>query len=121
MTERRKAIRSRSLLGGVITFNKRASTMDCQVRNISAAGAKLTFTNTAVVPDRFDLVIACKDRSYRARMVWRRPEEAGIAFVGEYNEDVPIPLALAERLRESEVTQLALRRRIAQLSEGTGV
>jgi len=121
MAERRKAFRSRSLLGGVITFNKRACTMDCQVRNISGAGAKVTFTNTAVVPDRFDLTIACKDRSYRARMVWRRPEEAGIAFLGEYNGDVPVPLALVERLRESEAVTAALRRRIAQLDEGAGV
>ena len=48
MGERRKTARSRALLGGVIAFNQRMSSMDCQVRNISAAGAKVTFTNTAV-------------------------------------------------------------------------
>jgi hypothetical protein len=41
-----KAVRSRTLLGGVIAFNDRASTMDCQVRNLSAGGAKVTFSNT---------------------------------------------------------------------------
>jgi len=120
MTERRQAARTRSLLGGVIAFNSRASTMDCQVRNISAAGAKVTFTNTAVVPDQFDLTIGRKDRSFRARMVWRNPNEAGVEFLGEYEQDVPIPLAWAQRLRECEAEKLSLRRRIAQLSEGTG-
>jgi len=78
MAERRKAVRARTLLGGVIAFNSRASTMDCQVRNLSSAGAKVTFTNTAVVPDQFDLMIARKERSFRARVIWRAPNEAGI-------------------------------------------
>ena len=96
MVEKRKAPRSRTLLGGVIAFNNRASTMDCQVRNLSTGGAKVIFTNTAVVPDQFDLQIARKERSFRARMVWRAPNEAGVAFLSEYNNDVPVPLELAE-------------------------
>ena len=88
MVEKRKASRSRTLLGGVIAFNNRASTMDCQVRNLSAGGAKVTFSNTAAVPDQFDLKIARKERSFRARMIWRAPNEAGIAFLSEYNQDV---------------------------------
>jgi PilZ domain-containing protein len=85
MSEKRKAVRSRTLLGGMIAFNNRASTMDCQVRNMSARGAKVTFSNTAVVPDHFDLKIAHTERSFRARMIWRAPNEAGVAFLSEYN------------------------------------
>ena len=121
MVEKRKAARSRTLLGDVIAFNKRASTMDCQVRNLSARGAKVVFTNTAVVPDQFDLQIARKERSFRARMVWRAPNEAGVAFLSEYNDNVPVPLELARRLREDEAEKAALRKRIAQLSEGNGI
>jgi len=121
MVEKRKATRSRTLLGGVIAFNNRASTMDCQVRNLSAGGAKVKFTNTAVVPDQFDLQIARKERSFRARMVWRAPNEAGVAFLSEYNNDVPVPLELARQLRECEAEKTALRKRVAQLSEGNGI
>src|SRR5262245_66677574 len=122
MVEKRKATRSRTLLGGVITFNNRASTMDCQVRNFSAGGAKVIFTNTAVVPDQFDLQIARKERSFRAHMVWRAPNEAGVAFLNEYNNnDVPVPLELARQLRECEAEKAALRKRVAQLSEGNGI
>lgn len=121
MVEKRKVARSRTLLGGVIAFNNRASTMDCQVRNLSAGGAKVTFSNTAVVPDRFDLKIARKERSFRARMIWRAPDEAGVAFLGEYNQDVPVPLEWAKRLRDCEAEKAVLRRRIAQLSESGGV
>jgi len=121
MVEKRKAARSRTLLGGVIAFNNRASTMDCQVRNFSAGGAKVIFTNTAVVPDQLDLQIARKERSFRSRMVWRAPNEAGIAFLNEYNQDVPVPLEWARRLHECEAENTALRKRIAQLSESNGI
>lgn len=120
MVEKRKALRARTLLGGVIAFNSRASTMDCQVRNLSSGGAKVAFTNTAVVPDQFDLAIARQDRSFRARMVWRTPNEAGVAFMSEYNQDVAVPLELARRLRDCEAENAVLRRRIARLTEGSG-
>jgi len=55
--ERRKSVRARTYLGGVIAFNRRASTMNCHVRNLSPAGAKVAFTNAVDVPDQFDLTI----------------------------------------------------------------
>ena len=119
MVEKRKTVRARTLLGGVIAFNNRASTMDCQVRNLSSVGAKVTFTNTAVVPDQFDLMIARKERSFRARMVWRASNEAGIAFVSEYNQQAPVPLDWARRLRDCEAEKTALQRRIAELTESS--
>ena len=121
MVEKRKAARSRTLLGGVIAFNNRASTMDCQVRNLSAGGAKVTFSNTAVVPDQFDLKIARKERSFQARTIWRAPNEIGVVFLSEYNQDVPIPFEWAKRLRDCEAEKAALRKRIAQLSESPGI
>ena len=102
MAERRKSVRSRTYLGGVIAFNKRRSTMNCYVRNISAAGARVALTNAAVIPDQFDLAIAQKERSYRARMVWRGAHEAGVAFLSEYTQDVPVPLDWVRRLRDCE-------------------
>ena len=121
MQERRKAVRSRTFLGGVIAFNRRASTMDCQVRNLSPLGAKVTFTNAAVVPDQIDLTIARKGRSFRGRMAWRGGNEAGVEFLSEYVEAVPVPLEWAKRLRECEAEKAALRERIAQLTESSGV
>ncbi len=90
--ERRKKPRLRSFFGGVIAFNKRSSTMDCLVRNFSADGAKVTFTNTVTVPDEFDLTIRRKETSYRARMVWRDRDEAGVIFVNPPSAQAPIPL-----------------------------
>jgi hypothetical protein len=66
--------------------------MDCQVRNFSPNGARVAFTNAATVPDQFDLTIGRKERSFKARMVWRSVNEAGVAFLGEYDQAVPTPL-----------------------------
>ena len=85
MAERRKSDRARTFFGGMIAFNKRNSTMDCRVRDFSSTGARVHLTNTAVIPDQFDLTIARKERSFRARMVWRSVDEAGVTFLGEYN------------------------------------
>jgi len=117
MAERRKAARSRTLLGGVIAFNRRKSSMDCQVRNFSPVGARLTFTNTAVIPNQFDLTIAHKERSFRARMAWRGFDEAGVEFLSEYDSAVAVPLELMQRLKSSEAENATLRRRIKELSE----
>jgi PilZ domain len=117
MIERRKSVRSRTYLGGIIAFNRRKSIMDCHVRNFSPAGAKVAFTNAASFPDQFDLSIARSERSFRARMVWRGVNEAGVAFVSEYEQAVPVPLEWAKRLRECEAERAALRRRVAQLTD----
>jgi PilZ domain-containing protein len=121
MAERRKSVRSRTYLGGVIAFNKRRSTMNCYVRNISAAGARVALTNAAVIPDQFELAIAQKERSYRARMVWRGANEAGVAFLSEYTQDVSVPLDWVRRLRDSETEKAVLRRRISQLTENGAI
>ena len=85
MCERGKSDRARTFLGGMIAFNKRNSTMDCRVRDFSATGARdLPYRN---YPDQFDLTIARKERSFRASMVWRSVNEAGVAFLGEYNNE----------------------------------
>jgi hypothetical protein len=117
MIERRKSLRSRTYLGGTIAFNRRKSTMDCRVRNFSPDGAKVAFSNAASMPDQFDLSIGHTERSFRARMVWRGANEAGVAFVSEYEQAVPVPPEWAKRLRESEAEKAALRRRVSQLTD----
>ena len=80
-------------------------------------GCAVHLTNTAVIPDQFDLTIARKERSFRARMVWRSVNEAGVTFLGEYKNEMPVSLDLARRLRQSESEKAVLRKRIAQLTD----
>ncbi len=116
MQDRRKTIRRRTYLGGQIAFNQRSSLMDCLVRNISGNGAKLVFTNTGAVPQEFDLSVHQTARTFRARIIWRRAEEAGVAFLEPRPESAPIPLDLVRRLRQCEAEKDSLQRRVEQLS-----
>jgi hypothetical protein len=118
MSERRKTPRSRTILGGVISFNKSRSRLDCNVRNFSQAGAHVEFVNTALLPDEFDLAIARKEATFRTRTVWRSEGAAGVAFIDQHNGSV-VPLDWARKLKAVETQNKALRRRISELSDGT--
>ena len=115
MQDRRKSTRRRSYIGGQIAFNQRSSLMDCLVRNISGGGAKLVFTNTVTVPQEFDLSMQ-NARTFRARVIWRRADEAGVAFLEPRPSSAPISLDVARRLRQCEAEKAALQRRVQELS-----
>ena len=116
MQERRRTIRTRSYLGGQIAFNRRSSALDCLVRNVSANGARIVFSNSVTLPAEFDLHIRHQEQSFRARIVWRRESELGVAFLGGQPASNVVPLDLARRVRDLEADKAALQRRVAQLS-----
>ena len=62
MGERRRSSRRKSFLRGCIYFNNRRSAIDCLVRDLSAAGARLIFSAAVNVPDVVDLYIPQKER-----------------------------------------------------------
>lgn len=114
MDERRKGVRSKSLLGARIVYNNRGSTIDCTVRNISPAGARLVFGGPVAAPDEFDLVISQKERTHRCRIVWRKANEIGVAFL-----DPPAAAGASDAERKIKALQsekAALKRRINQLT-----
>jgi hypothetical protein len=114
MVERRQSTRARVIYGGVLTYNRRQSTIECVIRNFSEDGAKVEFDNPAVLPDLVDLLIAKKDRAFTARIAWCQAYEAGLAFQS-LEQDAPIPLDWARRLRACEAERRELQDRIAKL------
>jgi len=115
--ERRRYPRGRSYYGGVITFNARQSSIDCVVRNFSVAGAKIAMTGTVLLPDSFDLGITRRDASFRAHLVWRNSDEAGVAFDSIGSPDV-VSLDAARLLHQRKAEIRRLRRRVSELSNG---
>jgi hypothetical protein len=116
MIERRKAQRSRTYFKGQISFNNRYSTLDCLVRNMSEAGARIVFADTVPIPGEFDVMIREKSESKRASMVWRNETEAGIAFFSPQRPNI-ISIEATRRMRSLEAERDALARRVAQLSD----
>ena len=118
MQERRQEVRDRTFFGGEIAFNQRASSMGCVVRNLTSQGAMLALGNSARIPDKFDLTIDRKARSFRARTIWRHMDEAGVAFVEEKAAAEPMPLEAVRRMRREKSEKEALRRRVEELTTG---
>ena len=81
--EKRIARRQRMLKDGkIITMNDR-SVIDCLIRDISDAGAKIRCGDQIAVPKEFQLFIPQSKYFRAARTVWRRGNEIGIIFTGD--------------------------------------
>jgi hypothetical protein len=119
MQEHRTTERVRSFLRAQIIFNNRMTTIECIIKNYSAAGAKIALNDTLTVPTDFDLYIPAKQRKHHARLVWRDKDAIGVNFVdAEANADKAPALATsADRVRELELQNAELRTRIRELSK----
>ncbi|MCJ2005580.1 MAG: PilZ domain-containing protein [Methylobacterium sp.] len=121
-SENRNEVRQRVFLKGRILFNNGSSSMDCLVRDFSSTGARLVLSETATLPEMFDLFIPQKERTYRSAMRWRRADGVGITFAVETPKAAPaVPAAepaadetsiafLLRRVSELEAENAALRR-----------
>lgn len=114
MIERRQSARSRVIYSGVVGYNERQSTVECVIRNVSEAGAKVEFDNPAVLPGVIDLLIAKKNRAYTAKIAWRQFNQAGLAFEA-VEQDAPMPLDWVLRLRAGRSERRELQNRMAGL------
>lgn len=80
LAERRPFARKRVLFGGVAVHPLRQGGANCQVRDISETGARITVSHAATLPDRLHLIIVREQIAYEAQVVWRSNEEAGLVF-----------------------------------------
>lgn len=118
--EHRQEVRQRVFLKGRIRFNNGASSMDCLVRDLSSSGARIALSETATLPEVFDLYIPQKERTYRATLRWRREDGVGVTFdeppTKTASPAAPEPAAdasvavLLRRITELEAENAALRR-----------
>ncbi len=116
MSELRRETRLRTFLKGRIIFNNGNSSMDCLVRDLSASGARLMLSQTATLPEGFDLVIPAKDRTHKATLRWRKADSVGVTFAEEAVRSPAAPDAtpavLLARIRELEAENASLRRQL---------
>ncbi|OLP42379.1 hypothetical protein BJF95_13115 [Rhizobium oryziradicis] len=80
MTEKRKISRHRTLKAARIVLKGGSSTMNCTVKNLSDAGAKLFGDNFLDIPDDFDLLMDGFEKRHCV-VRWRKLKEIGIEFV----------------------------------------
>jgi PilZ domain len=116
MIENRVAPRLRSLLKGKVIYNNRLSSMDCVVRDISATGARLAIMHQNSIPDRFELYVPLKEKTYNVEVRWRADEDLGVAFLtGQEPIRVPSNEDLGARVEHLEAEVVALHDILAKL------
>jgi hypothetical protein len=100
-------------LGGSISAGHGLIATNCVVRNTSATGARLIVVDPTRLPDAFKLRIPRKKQAYQARVRWRRRDHVGVEIAPFAATDVPVPLAMARRIKDLEAENAALRRQLA--------
>jgi PilZ domain len=56
---------------------------DCQLRDISATGAKIMVAGEEKLPDTFRLLMAADSSIRPVKVAWRKPGSIGVHFTGE--------------------------------------
>ena len=121
MDEKRHEVRERSYLGASLALNCRSSAMACVVRNLTAAGAMISFSDAVPLPQDIDLVIPARGLNLRARVMWRGDGALGVSFLNVprvVETDSVISLNEVRRLKECRKENDALKRRIEELTSG---
>ena len=120
-TERRRIVRQKSFLRGMVYFNNRRSVADCLIRDISPYGARLIFSDTVTTPDIIDLYIPQKEQTLRSHVIWRIGHDVGVAFPQAVQAE---PAAnsgdLAERVVKLEGEIAAIKRVLKKLKADAG-
>ncbi|MDB5595125.1 MAG: type pilus assembly PilZ [Hyphomicrobiales bacterium] len=115
--ERRCEVRVRTLMAGRIIYNHGQSTLDCQIRNFSEGGAKLSVPVATTLPNQFKLDVPSRGRCYTAEVRWRDRDSVGVHFrepaAQPHFNSGPQGADLIRSLEEENAT---LRRRILDLS-----
>jgi hypothetical protein len=115
MLDRRQSVRDKIMYGGVAEIDRRGTTKDCVVRNISEQRASLKFSGALKLhKGQISLTIARKGRSFLAKIIRWRDNFIGVAFSGETPSELPVS-DLEERLRKSQQKKRQLQRQIKEL------
>jgi hypothetical protein len=82
---RRADLRARSLLTGKILIGDGAVSHDCVIRNFSAKGARVRLAGAINLPGAVSLMVVKEGLLFDATIAWRRGEQIGLAFSGQYD------------------------------------
>jgi diguanylate cyclase (GGDEF)-like protein len=81
VSERRKARRQRVFKAGKIVLNDLHSVVDCTVRDLTDAGARLLLSSQFAAPPEFGLVLSGASGLRRVRLRWQRGNTLGVNFI----------------------------------------
>jgi len=120
-SERRALVRHKTFIKGRIYFNNRLSSMDCILRDVTAAGCRLEISDSVALPDAFELYIPNRNETFQARVEWRKGDRLGISWSHEpaqphqHHSDLLSEQTFGDRLAKLEQEVAALQKRLDAL------
>jgi hypothetical protein len=93
--ERRTIPRERVFHQTSAVFNGGQSVFQCSLRNRSAKGAMVRFSDWTELPATFELSVPGQAQRLRVRQCWRKGDDVGVAFLSEAECRPPAPIDLA--------------------------
>jgi hypothetical protein len=116
--EARRSLRIRTFLQARVSYSDGAISTACTVNQLSDVGARLTIAGAFALPDTFEVIIPQRGISRRAKLVWRKDDQAGIDFLGveggESNSATADPTA---RIKALEAENARLKAQIGALMQ----
>ena len=76
---------------GKVVYQRGVHAFNCTIRDISATGARIAFSETHIVPNQFFLIDTQARRVHDAKVVWVAYSQRGLRFVQSYDIDQRLP------------------------------
>ena len=100
VVDRRAASRKHKLLGGIVSYNNGANSLNCTVRDYSETGARIFVASDANLPDHLFLILVRHRVAHQAEVMWYGQHEAGLKFLRsvELNDSMTEELGYLNKL-----------------------
>lgn len=80
LAERRSRPRKKVLFAGVIVYDEGTYVLNCGIRDLSEASVRISLPAGQNLPQDFYFINMKNQTAHKARMVWRKTDEAGLAL-----------------------------------------
>jgi hypothetical protein len=99
IAEARKSPRKRVILGAKVVYNEGSYSLDCRIRDLSEAGARIVLGPGLVIPTRVVLIDTRNAIAYEAEVIWLKAPEFGLKFLSTHSlrGDLPAHLRYLKR------------------------
>lgn len=120
--EGRRSPRVRTFLQARVSYSDGAISTVCTVNQLSDVGARINIASTFSLPDTFEIAIPQRSISRRAKLIWRRDDQAAVDFVDDEESHAAADPAVRMKALEAENAKLkaqisVLLQQISRLTE----
>jgi hypothetical protein len=85
LAERRAKPRKKVLFAGVIVYGEGDFAINCRIRDLTETSARVTLPASQSLPEEFYLINMKEQTAHKARMVWQKKTDMGLALEASHD------------------------------------